>query len=85
MWGRGLAIVVLLGGCSLFRVASGEKPKTTRDQHYLPPPFFFLDCIIVPIPEALVFSEGFLYLSLTWKYRKMQGKKSLTSLADSIC
>lgn len=77
----------LLGGCSLFRVASrGKSPKQLGI--YItspPPPFFFLDCTIMPTLEALVFSKGFLYLNLTLKYKKMQGKKSLASLAASIC
>lgn len=76
----------LLGGCSLFRVASrGKSPKQLGIYITSPPPFFFLDCTIMPTLEALVFSKGFLYLNLTLKYKKMQGKKSLASLAASIC
>lgn len=86
MWEKGLAVVFLLGGSSLFHVARGREPKTARGLHdFFFYYFYFLNCIIVHLLEAVLFRKVFLYLSLALKCKEIQGKKSLASLANSMC
>lgn len=76
----------LHGGSSLFHVAREREPKTARDLHgFFVYSFYFLNCIIAHLLEAVLFSKVFLYLSLALKCKKIQGKKSLAGLADDMC